>query len=652
MIDFAYTGLGLLMVGTLTALLTCVVAFQFPKEPVLLKNLVSGQGLFFGFSFLSLILCFIHSDFSVMVVTLHSAVTTPLIYKISAAWSHHEGSLLLWVFFMALFSCFLAHQNIPEPAKRWSVGVQSLLILLFGLFICVTSNPFQRLFPIPLDGHDLNPLLQDASVVFHPPLLYAGLQGFSVLFSLTIAILLNHKRKWEPTQWGQWMRPWVFLSTAALTGGICLGSFWAYYELGWGGWWFWDPVENISLIPWLAAIGLLHSLMVLVRRGGSGRWVLCQGLSIYALILLGLVMVRSGALTSVHGFAQDHERGLILLFMVTAVIVSGFSLFLLSFRSMGSFNRSASYPQLQSAGLKMQSVLLSLGAGVLFLGTVYPLLMDLWAQVAVHVGLPFYKRTVVPLMLPVCLLLGVLPFLEEQGDQKALRYRVLPLTLMAGVVLLWGFWQVQTPSWDQAVCYGGAVVGAWLVLLTLVDGLSKWRAGGKRLQVLGMFLSHLGLSLFILSASVERGLSQEWTGVMSVGQSLKVPLIDSGELCLEKMDRREGPNYVAERATLHLFIGDLSTGGISYAFTPEKRQYVPAGQLVSESSQRFTWWHTYYMTVGEAYTNGAITVTLAVHPLVIWIWISALIMVLGLALGFSGHLMAAFRLGRGMASRK
>jgi cytochrome c-type biogenesis protein CcmF len=623
MIDHIILGQGLLWLATILALSTSVAAFKSPAEKIPLQLMIQGQALCLGLAFLSLIIAFIRSDFSLMVVTLNSAVTTPLIYKISAAWSHHEGSLLLWVLLMALFQPLLIKQAIQPRIKRFSIGVHSLLIFLFSIFILATSNPFARLFPVPLDGHDLNPMLQDISVIFHPPLLYAGLQGFSILFSLTVGILLNRRHVPAAGQWASWMRPWALLSTAALTGGITLGSFWAYYELGWGGWWFWDPVENISLIPWLVSIGLLHSLKVLIHNGGSGRWVLFQSLTIYALTLIGLVMVRSGSLTSVHGFAQDHERGLVLLFMVTSILASVYSLFFLNLKSTKHASPSLHF---KSSGLLFQSLFFLLAAGVLLLGTVYPLLMNLFNDTAVHVGPSFYRATIIPLMLPAFLLLGILPFVEEGSDQNVLK-KTLPIALGAAVLLLLGFWINQTPSLSQFFCYTGGVVGGWLTLLTVMDAFVKWRNKRWSLQVAGMILAHLGISLFILTASVERWGSQDWTTTLQIGQSMPVPLLENATLRLNHLERNKGPNYVAEQAQLILTVGKET-----FTLSPEKRHYVPAGQLISESAQQFNWGTTYYVTMGESYTNGALTITLAIHPLVVWIWLSALLAVFGLVL--------------------
>ena len=644
-------GQGLLLLGTLLALFTSVTAFQ--RAPALkpLERLVQGQALCFGFSFIALILAFVRSDFSLMVVALNSAVSTPLIYKISAAWSHHEGSLLLWVFFMSLYQPFLAQQKLLPALKAYTLGIHSFLIFLFGVFIFLTSNPFARLFPIPLDGQDLNPLLQDWSVVFHPPLLYAGLQGFSLLFSLSLGILLGPKNL-EAKIWAAWLRPWALLSTALLTGGITLGSFWAYYELGWGGWWFWDPVENISLLPWLVSIGLLHSLRTLKQESArpqasanpmdfspppapraqedqkpskpKGAWILFQGLTIYGLILTGLVMVRSGALTSVHGFAQDHERGLVLLFLVTGILASAYSLFLLRFKGTRSLGPAQG---LQASGLWLQSLLFLLAAGILFLGTAYPMLRNLWSDATVHVGPAFYKVTLLPLLLPALVLLGILPFVEEGSEQTTLK-KTLPLGLGAMGLLLWVFWNTPLPSLEEIFCYVGIAVGGWLTVLTLFDALLK---RGKNLwstRTAGLCLAHLGVSLFLLAASAERWSSTEWTTVLHADHP-PTPLlfIEGASLHLKALTRREGPNYVAQVAHLHLALAKDS-----FELTPEKRFYVPSGHVVSESAQRFGLWHTYYVTMGEAYTTGAVTVTLSRHPLVVWIWISALLAALGLLL--------------------
>ncbi len=625
MMEFSYAGQGLLVFAAFLAMSGSFIAFRNETERRLLEVCVDGQAVCLGLSFFSLMAGFIRSDFSLLLVTLNSALTTPLVYKVSGTWSHHEGSLMLWVLIMALFQSIFVRQNIHRLVKRMSVGTHSIIIFLFCLFILVTSNPFVRLYPIPLDGQDLNPMLQDLSVVFHPPLLYLGLQGFSMIFSLSIGVLLSHSLKLKGSEWAKCMRPWALLSTGALTAGICLGSFWAYYELGWGGWWFWDPVENVSLIPWLVAIGLVHSLHVLIRDEGQGFWVLCQALATYALVLVGLVLVRSGALTSVHGFAQDPDRGLILLIMVVSIIACAFSLLVMSFTGSRHQVSLRNYPQLKVWGLTIQSFIFLLAAGVLLLGTIYPPLARIFFGLSVHVGPPFYKASIIPLISPALILLGVLPFIDTSDNKRVLENCVMPLTLLAAGGLLWGYLQVELPSFDLILCSIGSVLGAWLILLTLIDAFLKWQRKMLAPRVIGMLMAHMGVSLFVFSASVERGWSQEWSGIAPVGQSISVPLLGNKPIQLQKVDRHLGPNYVTERAHI-----DLSTDEGHQILRPEKRYYIPSGQWVGESAQCFGWLNTYYVTIGDGFSSGAITITVAKHPLVIWIWISAMLAALGL----------------------
>src|SRR3974390_2601937 len=387
------------------------------NDPVLMGvagTTAIGQFCFVALSFAALVTCYVQSDFSVLMVFENSHSAMPLIYKFTSAWGNHEGSMLLWVLILALFGAMVAvfGSNLPDRLKANVLGVQSWIAVAFDLFILLTSNPFLRIAEAPFEGRDLNPLLQDLGLAIHPPLLYLGYVGFSITFSFAIAALIDGR---IDAAWARWVRPWALLAWTFLTLGIAMGSYWAYYTLGWGGWWFWDPVENASFMPWLAATALLHSALVMEKRNALKVWTILLAILAFSLSLIGTFLVRSGVLTSVHAFATDPARGTFILLLLLVAI--GGSLTLYAVRAPTLKGGGVVAPLSREGALVLNNLLLSCGCATVFLGTLYPLFLDAVGGPKLSVGFPFFNRTFVPLMVPMIVAVGLGPLLAwKRGD--------------------------------------------------------------------------------------------------------------------------------------------------------------------------------------------------------------------------------------------
>ncbi|MEM6683287.1 MAG: heme lyase CcmF/NrfE family subunit, partial [Pseudomonadota bacterium] len=513
-------------------------------------------------SFFVLVYSYVISDFSLLNVALNSHTDKPLLYKISGAWGNHEGSMLLWLVILTASGGAVAAfgGSLPADFRSRVLGVQAILGVGFFAFALFTSNPFERLSPVPLQGQGLNPLLQDPGLAFHPPFLYLGYVGFSVAFSFAVAALIEGR---VTPAWARWVRPWTLAAWSALTVGIGLGSWWAYYELGWGGWWFWDPVENASFMPWLAGTGLLHSVAVLEKRDALKAWSVFLAILTFSLSLLGTFLVRSGILTSVHAFAVDPERGLYILTFLAVVIGAALMLFALrasTLRASGAYRLLS-----REGGLVANNVLATTGLSTVFVGTLYPLLLDALTGEKISVGPPFFVATFVPIALMLALIMGAGPLLSwKKTDGVALLYRLQFAGIAAAIAALAGWAFAPTTGLNGDVPTSaliGIAVAAWVFLSIATDIAAKGRitdgvsfATLRRLarqprRYWGMTLAHGGIGIVVLAITLSVTWEIETLGRLKVGETLSVGAYDYQ---LVSVAPALGPNYSAVRGTFHV----------------------------------------------------------------------------------------------------
>jgi len=554
-------------------------------------------------SFLTLVWAFAASDFSVANVAANSHTDKPMLYKVAAAWGSHEGSLLLWCLVMTGFGAALARaRGLPFRLKTSAVAVQGGLSALFLAFAVFTSNPFARLDQVPAQGASLNPLLQDPALAFHPPMLYAGYVGFSVCFSLAVAALIEGRANapfWPA--WGRWVRPWALASWAMLTVGIALGAFWAYYELGWGGWWFWDPVENASFMPWLAGAALLHSAVVTERRGALAGWTVFLALLAFTFSMLGAFLVRSGVLTSVHAFAVDPERGIMLLAILGLTAGAAFALF--AWRSPQLKGGGLFAPVSREGALVLNNLFLTAAAATVLLGTLYPLILEAASGAAISVGPPYFAATFVPLMAVACLILPAGPLLAwKRADALGAAQRLWVAAAAAVVLGLLAFALFEP---KKAMSAAGVGLGGWLIVGALVEVAERIRlfrapgaetlrrAKGLPLAAWGMTLAHAGLGVFVLGAVVETGFKAEAARTIAVGESLSAGPYSAR---LDSVRIAEGPNYLAEQAILTVTTRD---GRAARQVTAERRFFPAGGQTTTEVGLDFRGVDDVYLTLGE-----------------------------------------------------
>jgi cytochrome c-type biogenesis protein CcmF len=585
-------------------------------------------------SFAALIYLFVTSDFSFAVVANHSHTDKPLIYKIAGTWGNHEGSMLLWCLVSAVFGALLAafRGGLSHPLWARTVGVQGIVTTAALVYTLGLSSPFVRLEEVPFQGADLNPLLQDPALALHPPLLYIGYVGLSAPFSLAIAALLSR----ETTQaWARALRPWTLLAWAALTLGIALGSYWAYYELGWGGWWFWDPVENASFMPWLAACALLHSAIVTERRGSLASWTILLALIGFCLALLGTFLVRSGALTSVHAFAVDPQRGIAVLALFTLAVGVGLSLF--AWRAP-QLMRPAGFAAASREGfLVLNNLGLAVAAGTVLIGTLYPLLVEAVAGQLISVGPAFFNLTFAPLMAVMLIAAPIAPLVAwRRGDVGGALRALWPAGLAAGAAFGWGLFLVGGGFWAGL----GLGVGVWALLGAFAYLWKRWAQGGARtparlaalpLTVWAMMAAHLGVGVFTLGAVAETSFRTERAAVLAPGESLDFA---GRTIRLLAVVEAEGPNYSATRARL-----EVSHEGRVRPAAPERRYYPGADQPTTEVAILNDVFGDLYLALGEAQTRPdgqiAFTVRIYRHPMVHLIFFGAGLMALGGALGLA-----------------
>jgi len=629
-------------------MLTLVGASRGDRRMMLLgRPAAYGQLLMAVLAFAALTYAYVISDFSVAVVARNSHSLKPLMYKISGVWGNHEGSLLLWILILSLFGSLVAFfgRNLPLSLQARVLGIQALLGIGFYLFILLTSNPFDRLVDVPFEGNGLNPLLQDPGLVFHPPFLYLGYVGLSVSFSFAVAALIEGRV--DPA-WARWVRPWALLAWTVLTIGIVLGSWWAYYELGWGGWWGWDPVENASFMPWLAATALLHSAIVVEKRDTLKNWTILLAIIAFSFSLLGTFIVRSGVLTSVHAFATDPERGVFILIFLCLVI--GGSLLLFALRADKLQPGGLFAPISRESGLVINNLFLAVAATVVLFGTLYPLLSDAFLGVKATVGAPFFNAIFIFLMIPLVLTMGFGPHLNwKRADLKAVSERlkfVMVLAILAGLTTAY-------------ISHGGAIMpavwiglGVWLLLATLKEFAGRIRLfqgplsdSFTRLKrqpraSWGMSLGHLGFAIALLAITATSSWHDEVQKVMHVGETVT---IGGYEATLDSVTAEAGPNYTAVRG--HLSMKDKK-GEIILA-EPESRTYISSPMTTTEAAVLTSPWGDLFMVIGGQQgmdTQGRERWALRIYhkPMQIWLWIGSAIMVLGGLISLSDR---RFRVG-------
>jgi cytochrome c-type biogenesis protein CcmF len=591
------------------------------------RTIAYGQFVFVLASFICLAVLFLNDDFSVRYVADNSNSRLPEHYKISAIWAAHEGSLLLWVLILSGWTLAVARfsRTLPLDMVARVLSVLGFVSIGFYLFLLLTSNPFERLLPFfPADGKDLNPLLQDVGLIIHPPILYMGYVGFSVAFAFALAALMAGRMD---AAWARWTRPWTNAAWAFLTVGIALGSWWAYYELGWGGWWFWDPVENASFMPWLAGTALIHSLAVAEKRGLFRSWTLLLAILTFSLSLLGTFLVRSGVLTSVHAFAADPERGIFILLFLAIVI--GGSLLLFALRGP-AMSRTASFSWLsRETFLLGNNVLLVVAMAFILLGTLYPLVADMAGWGKISVGPPYFNVFFVPLTLMLALAMapGSVSRWKSQASSTlvnpALWPGVISVVLAASLLLL----LTETFKW---MAFVGLAVALWVLLWSCRDwwqksASSKGRvAGAKRLRssYYGMLLAHVGVAVAIVGVAITSNYSIERDVRLSPGETVDVAAY---RFVFHGVADIPGPNYMARTAGIEVFRGEQTL----FTLAPEKRYYTVGGQVMTEADIDGGLFRDIYVALGEPLAGDAWSVRVYVKAFVRWIWLGALMIALG-----------------------
>ena len=585
------------------------------------------QFFLLGFSFAALTYAFATSDFSVRLVTLNSHTAKPMLYKITGVWGNHEGSLLLWTVILAFFGALAAWfgTNLPDRLRARVLGVQGSVGVAFLLFLLLTSNPFLRLETPPLNGQDLNPLLQDPGLAFHPPFLYFGYVGLSMSYSFAVAALIEGR---VDAAWGRWVRPWTLLAWLNLTIGIALGSWWAYYELGWGGFWFWDPVENASFMPWLIAAALLHSAIVVEKREALKSWTILLAILAFGFSLIGAFIVRSGVLTSVHAFANDPERGVFLL-MITALFMGG-ALTLYAVRA----------PQMQAKGvfgimsresaLVANNVLLAVATFVVFLGTIWPLVAELVWDRKLSVGPPFFDAAFTPFMIALAVILPIGSMLPWKRAKLAKTMKFLWIAIAVAFAIAAITWVIQTDR--SLIAPIGTALGAWLIVGAVADIWQRTGRSGLSAKIvrvlrlpradLGRATAHAGLGVTFIGIALLTAWQIEDIRVAQPGESFTVGRYD---VTLIDVRQVQGPNYISTMAEMQI---DRNGNSVARLF-PEKRIYPVANMPTTEAAIDNGVFRDLYVVIGDPQGGGAWSVRTFIKPFANWIWAGAIIMSIG-----------------------
>ncbi len=581
-----------------------------------------GQLLFMGIAYACLTYGFLSHDFSIRYVATNSNTALPTLYLISGVWGAHEGSLLFWALTLSLWTTVvtLFSRSVPEVMVARVVGVMGIVSVGFLLFMLFTSNPFNRLPNPPMEGRDLNPLLQDPGLAIHPPMLYMGYVGFSVAFAFAIAAMLSGRLD---AAWARWSRPWTNVAWVFLTLGIVLGSWWAYYELGWGGWWFWDPVENASFMPWIVGTALIHSLAVTEKRGAFKAWTVLLAIFAFSLSLLGTFLVRSGVLSSVHAFATDPSRGVFILLFLSFVI--GGSLLLYSWRA--SQIRSSVHFSMVSreTGLLLNNVILVVIASSILLGTLYPLVLDALGVGKISVGPPYFNSVFIPLAVPLAFLVGVgaLARWKQESGMALARKLILPLIISVAGGLALTLFTLPFFTWGATL---GLVLAIWVFLTTALWVKEQGGVAGSFKNISragwGMFFGHLGVAVFIVGLALTSIYSQEKDLRIEQGQSYQLGGYD---FLFKGAERTRGPNYLADRGEVVI----SKDGKVVTRLYPEKRNY-SSGMPMTEAGIDAGLTRDLFVALGEPLgKEGAWSLRIYHKPFVRWIWLGGLLMALG-----------------------
>lgn len=613
-IDIGYIGSFLLILGLLNCILLLLPRFA---SPVYFSDelITKGSKLHFPIlllSFICLVITFIGEDYSIDYVSKNSNSSLPLIYKISAAWAGHEGSMLLWCV-VSSFWMFLAcnySAGLRKSLRNNFLTIMGLLNLGFLLFVVATSNPFDRNMIVPIDGRDLNPLLQDFGLIVHPPMLYMGYVGLSVVFSFALACCFEDDFKKE---WAQWIRPWILASWSFLTLGIALGSWWAYYELGWGGWWFWDPVENASFMPWLMSTALIHSVIATGEKGIFKSWTILLSIFTFSLSLLGTFLVRSGILISVHSFASDPSRGIFILLMLLLLIGGGLLIYGLN---AYKFKDERDVKMLSKEGFfLMNNILLVTATFTILLGTMYPLFLDILGYEKISVGVPYYNAVFIPLMIPLIFLAGYIPILLSRLERNRQLFQVL-LAFVLGLISIYIF------SINSFIFFIGILSSIWITANIIFDIQKTLNNKIKLRSRIGMYFAHFGLAVFIIGASVSENNKIEKEMILEVGGVSK---IGAYEYKLDKLQEISKDNYDAIIATVSVFKNNNYVTSIK----PEKRLYHSSDSPMTEAGIYPRFERDLYVSLGNMVDDDKWLVRIYDKPLVRFIWIGTILMIIG-----------------------
>jgi cytochrome c-type biogenesis protein CcmF len=600
----------------------------------LASSTASMQFVFVALSFIALTICYVTSDFSVANVYENSHSQMPLIYKFTSTWGNHEGSMLLWVLILSLFGAMVAQfgGNLPETLKANVLGVQSWIACAFYLFILLTSNPFLRLAQAPLEGRDLNPILQDIGLAIHPPLLYLGYVGFSIAFSFAIAALIEGR---IDAAWARWVRPWTLAAWMCLTVGIAMGSYWAYYELGWGGFWFWDPVENASLMPWLAGTALLHSAVVMEKRNALKIWTLLLAILAFSLSLIGTFLVRSGVLTSVHTFASDPARGVFIL-MILMLFIGG-ALTLFAWRAPMLKQGGLFAPISREGALVFNNLFLTTACLTVFVGTLYPLALEAFTNEKISVGAPFFNLTFAPLFIPLMFAMPFGPLLAwKRGDVLGVAQRLMAamgagLIAIAVTFVLMGMSSVLAPFGIGLALFvmAGALtdLAERTGLFRLPLATVRMRAAGLPRSTWGTAVAHFGIAMTLFGI-----VCQTWASERIVAlKATQTVAIAGYDLTFDGMVQHTGPNFRELAAKFTVRSGGVPIG----IMEPSKRSFASRGSSTTEAALLTRGVSQLYLSLGDTNDDGSIAVRLYHKPMVLLIWLGSVVMMLGGGLSLS-----------------